>query len=319
MSRINAIWQLYTITGLVLSLGMTGSFAPMLTTTARWFVKRRGLMTGIVLAGAGVGQIVMSPLASIFILNYGWRTSYVIIAVTTLILVIIAAQFIRRDPTKMGLLPYGANEEELKRQEIEQIGFTFQEAIRSPKFWMICVIFIGYMFGQTMVMMHSVAYATDLGYSLIMGANVLVIIGITSVIGKLVMGSAGDRIGNKLVLIITFGMVVIALIWLIIAKNIWQLYLFAAIYGFAYGGLVTQFSPLVAKIFGLASHGVIFGAVTASGVIVGSLGPLLAGYIFDVVGSYQVAFIISAVVSSIALLLILLLKPVSRFNEALRQ
>ena len=91
-----------------------------------------------------------------------------------------------------------------------------------------------------------------------------------------------------------------------------MLYLFAAIYGFAHGGFFTLLSPLVAELFGLSSHGAIFGAIFFAGTIGGAIGPPLAGRIFDVTGNYQLAFLICAVVSGIALTLALLLRPVGK-------
>ena len=91
-----------------------------------------------------------------------------------------------------------------------------------------------------------------------------------------------------------------------------MLYFFAAMYGFAHGGFFVLLSPLVAELFGLNSHGIIFGTVFFGGMIGGAVGPPLAGYIFDVTGSYQPAFLIFAAASGAALVLALLLKPAAR-------
>jgi MFS family permease len=90
-----------------------------------------------------------------------------------------------------------------------------------------------------------------------------------------------------------------------------MLYLFAAVYGFSHGGFFTVLSPLVADLFGLRSHGAIFGSVFFSGTIGGALGPMLAGHIFDVTGSYQNAFLICGVASVVVLVLSLFLRPIS--------
>ena len=93
------------------------------------------------------------------------------------------------------------------------------------------------------------------------------------------------------------------------ASELWMLYLFAAVYGFSHGGFFTVLSPLVADLFGLSSHGAIFGSVFFSGQIGGAVGPLLAGRIFDVTGSYQLAFLICGVASAAVLILSLFLRP----------
>ena len=152
----------------------------------------------------------------------------------------------------------------------------------------------------------------DLGISPTNAANVLAAIGGVSIVGRFTMGSAGDRIGHKLAMIICFLILVVALFWLQFAKELWMLYLFVAIYGIAHGGFFALISPMVAELFGTGSHGVIFGIVLFSGAIGGGIGSVLAGHIFDITTphSYQLAFLIFAGVSIIGLILCFLLRPV---------
>lgn len=102
MSRISALWQFYLFYGVIIAIGLSGCFTPIASTITRWFTKRRGLATGIVISGIGVGTIIIPPLASQLISIYGWRTSYTILGITTLVLLIISAQFLRRDPGQTG-------------------------------------------------------------------------------------------------------------------------------------------------------------------------------------------------------------------------
>jgi len=124
------------------------------------------------------------------------------------------------------------------------------------------------------------------------------------------MGIAGDRIGNKPAWTICFIFLTISFFLLLAASELWLLYLFAVIFGFGYGGLSTLISPMVAELFGLSSHGVIFGVIIMFGGTAGmAVGPLLAGYIFDITGRYQLAFIIYVVILVIGLILTSLLRP----------
>lgn len=126
------------------------------------------------------------------------------------------------------------------------------------------------------------------------------------------MGIIGDRIGNRLVLTLSFGLVTLALFWLLAAKTLLMLYLFAVIFGFGYGGIAVSVSPAVAEQFGLRSLGIILGVIIFSGAMGETIGPVLAGYIFDVTGSYSIAFLIAAIASLMSLVLILLLKPAKK-------
>ncbi|MFC1903622.1 MFS transporter, partial [Chloroflexota bacterium] len=125
---------------------------------------------------------------------------------------------------------------------------------------------------------------------------------------RIIMGSVADKIGSKLTLIISFILLLGALVWLLFARELWMLYLFAVIFGFSYGTQSAMTSPMVAEHFGLGSHGVVLGAIML-GVMGGvAVGPVLAGHIFDITDSYNLAFLIYAIAGIIGLILISLLK-----------
>ncbi len=98
MSQIETIWQFYLVYGLMIAVGVSGGLVPMISTVSRWFVKRRGLATGIVSGGIGLGLVIVPILVNRFISSYGWRDSYAIIGVATLVILVLVAQFLKRDP-----------------------------------------------------------------------------------------------------------------------------------------------------------------------------------------------------------------------------
>ncbi len=310
MSQVSTTWQLYLFYGVIVAIGMSAGYIPLVSTVARWFVKGRGMMTGIILAGIGLGTMIIPPLASRLILTYDWRTSYIIVGITVLVLVILAAQFLRRDPSQKGQLPYSVGEVNEQKSNLDASGFSLRQAIRTRQFWMLWVMQFSYGFGLMSIMVHIVVHATGLGISLITAANIVAIIGGIGIAGRVIMGSAADRIGNKSAIIIGFILMSAVLFWLVVAREVWMLYLFAIILGFAYGGLDTPFSPMIAELFGLSSHGALFGIIALGFAIGGAIGPVLAGAIFDITRSYGPAFLVSAVVSVIGLILTVLLKPI---------
>jgi len=316
MSQVSVIWQIYLFYGVIIGIGLGGVYVPAVSAVARWFTRRRGLMTGIVIAGIGLGTMIMSPLSNWLIASYGWRTSYVIIGITVLVLMISAAQFLRRDPARMGMRPYGADMAALPRLGSENGEFSLQRAVRSRQFWMLCLMFPSFEFCVGTIMVHIVPHATDLAISAANAANILAVIGALSVAGRIMMGSAGDRIGNRQAFAICGVMMSLALIWLLYAQELWMFYLFAAIFGFAYGGYGPLISLVVADLFGLSSLGVILGVVTFSITIGAAVGPILAGKIFDVAGNYQSAFLVCIALSIIAIIMALLLRPITSKKEA---
>ena len=116
MSQIHAVWQLYLFYGIMISVSIA-IFTPLLSTVARWFVHRRGMMTGIVFAGSGVGMLIMPLVVNWIISAYDWRISCLVLGAVILIVVVLAAQFLKRDPGQVGQKAYGENntrEEELQ-------------------------------------------------------------------------------------------------------------------------------------------------------------------------------------------------------------
>jgi len=315
MSQLNAIWQLYLFYGVIVGIGMSASFVPLMSTVARWFVKRRGLMTGLVVSGIGIGGIIMPPIVTQLISSYGWRISYLILGIIILVVIIMAAQFLRRDPGQVAQFPDGQSV--VKRGSIlsEVKGFSRQEAIHTRQFWMLCAIFLSCFVSIDIILVHIVPHATDLGISPPIASSILSIIGALSIVGRIGMGSAGDRIGNKLALIISFILLAVALFWLLGAKELWMLYLFAAIFGFSYGSTSVLMSPTVADLFGLRSHGEILGMVLFGTTIGSAIGPVVVGHIFDITGSYQLGFLVIAILSFIGLILVSILRPTSGQGE----
>lgn len=308
MSQLSAVWHLYLFYGVIIGIGMSGVYIPIVSTVARWFARRRSMMTGIVVAGGGIGTLITPPIANWLISTYGWRMSYIILGSTVLLLVLLAARLLRRDPAEVGQIPYGEKRGDKPGLPAGTRGFSLKEAAYTRQFWMFSSMLFCLGFAAYVILIHIVPHAIELGISAASAANILATVGGLMVIGRIVMGTTADRIGNKRALIIGFILMGATLFWLGSAIDAWALYLLAAVFGFGFGvGAVT--SPLAAGLFGLRAHGLILGAANFGYTIGGAVGPFLAGYIFDVIGNYQVAFLASAAAAVAGLILALLLKP----------
>jgi len=315
-SLISDAWQLYLFYGLMVGFGLSVAFAPLVATASRWFVSKRGLAIGIVVAGIGMGTVVMSPLARYLISLFEWRLSYVIIGPLAWIISLPASLLLSRSPEEKGLLPLGkaeviAGDEEkltiVKKEDSlasESAGFSLKDAARTRAFWLLLAIIIFWSICVQMTMIHIYPHATDLGILEVVAANFMAVIGIFSIIGRLVMGAVSDRLGGKRTLVICLVLQALAMFWLLGATDIWMLYLFAAVFGFAYGGCVPQLPVIAGEIFELKSIGAIVGVQMLGVAIGGAIGPLLGGYVFDVTGSYYFAFMVSGMCTIIALLLL---------------
>ncbi len=314
MSRVTTIWQLYLFYGVIVAAGMSGGFVPMVSTVARWFTKRRGMMTGIIVSGIGLGTMVVPPLANWLISSYEWRTSYIILGFGILVLLVLLAQFLRHSPAKMGLSPYGASEVRVESSDADAGGLFLREALRSSQFWLLCVAIFGYAFCLQLVMVHIIPHAIDTGISPAAAAVIMTIIGGASIAGKVLMGISGDRIGHRHSMILAYIMLVVAFTLMVIVKAEWVLYVFPVIFGFGYGAVTTLQSLLIAELFGLRALGAILGTITAVGTIGGAVGPLLAGYVFDVTHGYHLAFLSCLILTLVSTTLIYVLRPLDKGN-----
>lgn len=315
MSRISTVWHLYLIYGVIIAIGMSGGFVPMMSTVTRWFVshKRRGLILGIALAGGGFGIMVMPPLANWLISSYGWQKSYQIIGVMVLVIIITSAQFIRRAPGHTEQIRNGAGAG--SGDVIQPGGFSLSQAARTRQFWLICAAYFGFGLILQAIMVHIVLHAIGLGISATTAANIFIAIGALSIAGRVVMGSVSDRLGNKAILIICFSLMTAAVAWLLVADQTWMLFMFAVAFGFGYGGLVAAQSPLVADFFGMTSHGVILGVIVSIITFGAAVGPIMAGLIFDATGGYFPAFLIAGAFGAAGLVISLLLKPMAQRGD----
>jgi MFS family permease len=178
--------------------------------------------------------------------------------------------------------------------------------------WMLCMIYFCLGFFTVSILLHIVPHATDMGIATVSAATVLSTIGGLNIVGRIGLGSTADRIGAKLSLTIGFILTTAIIFWLPFIKELGMFYVFAAVYGFAVGGIITLQSPVLAESFGMKAHGAILGAIVFSTSLGGAVGPLLAGYMFDVNDSYQLAFLVLAILSLTSLILAILLKPAGR-------
>ena len=310
MSQINDIWQFNLFYGVIIGIGMSGFWVPLMSTVARWFTRRRSTMTGVVLSGIGIGTIAVPLLANWLISIYDWRVSYIILGGTASAIVVLAAQFLRYDPAQIGQVPYGGNTGAEQELSLATDSITLRAAVNTRQFWLLffmsfCSGF--YMFATTV---HIVPHAIELGMPATTAAGILATIGGLSIAGRIILGSAADRIGNRNAFIISFFLISAAFFWLAPAQGEWQIYLFAIVYGFAFGGCEAQWSPMAATLFGLNSLGLILGTITTGFSAGSALGPIMAGYLFDIGGSYQTAFLVCAVAGVIGLTLTIFLKPI---------
>lgn len=260
-------------------------------------------MTGIVAAGSGVGALVGPPLVSRLISAYGWRLSYAILGSIVLFVVTLLSQFVKRDPAQVGQVSYGEDPIEQKVSNLRAEGLSLRETAFSRRFWVFFPTGFCYGYCVFAIMVHVVPHAIELKMSALNAANILAAIGGGGILGKVLLGRAGDIIGSRHILMIGFILTSVGLIGMVPANAAWMLFSSAGIFGFGYGAIAVAHSPLIAELFGLRSHGLIFGVFNFAIMVGAAFGPLMTGHIFDVTNGYRMAFGVCSGISFIGLIL----------------
>lgn len=306
MSQVSQVWQVYLFYGIFVGIGLS-SAVPVLSNIVHWFTRRRGLMVGIVVTGASIGALIGPPIANWLICGYDWRISYIVMGACCLVILVVAAQFLKR-PSHTALTAESEKTAGKNEGKSGTADFPLSRAIRTHQFWFIYILFFCFGFCVFALQVHVVPHVTDIGISSTKAANILAVAGATGIIGRIGLGSLGDRIGNKKSFIIVFTLFLAALILLLPAGEIWEFYLVAILFGLTFGNGVANQSPLVATFFGLKSHGVLLGFLAMGYTFGAAAGPTVLGYMYDMAGNYQFAFIVTIIVAVLGLIATLLLK-----------
>jgi MFS family permease len=301
MSRITSLLQLYLLFGVAVALATSGSFVPLASTVAKWFVAKRGLMTGLVLSGYGAGAMLGPPVAERLIATSGWRAAFLVMGGTACLLVLIVAQLLARDPGIDEPNPMGAVS--------GFAGLSRSQAARTRELWILFFVSVFYGVGQMALTVHLVPYITDLRMSAHLAASVLAVAGALNGVGRIGAGMIGDRVGNKPALVVSLALLSLSFLLLPVCRTPGLFYVFAVVFGFGNGGVAALSSPLVAQLFGMRAHGAILGIVILAVGIGAAVGPTLAGYVFDLTENYRISFTVFAVLSVAGVGLAAALRP----------
>jgi MFS family permease len=314
-ATIQNLWQLYLVYGVIIGLGASTTWGPLVATVSRWFIARRGLAMGIMSLGISLGIMVLPPFSRYLITRLGWRMSFVFLGVLTGLVITGTSLLLKRDPEEKGLNPYLENPKRSAEEKIPASSlaagqdWSLSEALVTRTFWMIFAANLFWLIGFYMVSVHLAAYGTDLGLSPMAAAFAISLIGGGSIFGKVFMGFLSDRIGPQKVLVFSMLIQGLSILGLVASGSTTWIYLLAVLFGFAYGGIAPQLPVLTAQFFGLSSLGSVFGSLLFSGAVGGAIGPLLGGKIFDLSQSYLWSFSLAGVVVMVSLGLIFLLRP----------
>ncbi|MBU1196561.1 MAG: MFS transporter [Proteobacteria bacterium] len=297
-SLVNSIWVGYITYGLGVGIGVSCGYVPMLAVVGAWFEKRRAAAIGVAVTGIGFGTLLMAPLAADLINKYGWRQTYVILAILSIIVIVVCGFIIPRPPL-------------LSNQEPKK---NIGELVKTPVFqYMYFATFLSSL-SLYFPFVFLIPYAKTQGINEMAAASLIGIIGMASVFGRLGFGVLGSKINCMHLFQITFIITAFSFIfWLLASKSFVMLVIFALLLGTGYGGFVALGPTLVAELFGLVGLGSILGTLYTAVGFGGLLGSPMGGYLIDTTGSYTIAIIAALAISSLAFLFLI---PVERFMRS---
>jgi OFA family oxalate/formate antiporter-like MFS transporter len=294
-----SLTEVYAAYGLGVGLGVGCSYVPAIGAVQHWFIRRRGLASGLAVAGIGVGTLVMPVLAGALVEALGWRKAYLVLGGLAALIGAGMALLIENDPQGRGLGPDG---DRIGPGEaaLPPTGTSVGAAVRSRPFIGLYAACLVCSFGLFVPFVHLVPYALDHGVPRASAVLLLGVIGIGSTAGRFFLGGLADRLGRRLALLAMFvGMALALAIWAS-ATTFWPLAGFAFIYGIFYGGFVALLPALVMDYFGGRNVSGIIGILYTSVAFGTLIGPSAAGLAFDFSHSYIVPIIASACANIVA-------------------
>ena len=302
-SYAKSLLMFYFLTIIISASASLVSILPVAIIISNWFYERRGFAIGIAFMGSGVGGMIFSSLAGLWVVNYGWRTTYQILAVIMLLAIIPCTFFIiRLRPKDMGLLPYGESTQSINNDlNQEEDGIMLSEALKTIRFWAILICSVIILISINALMLTISPHLSDIGYSITFSANILALTMGALALGKLLLGYMFDKLGLRATTTLSCFATLFAMIGLIFANH--YIALVIIIIGAGLGSAyATIANPIITQsLFGRRDYISIYGVLSAANALGGVIAPILTGYIFDRTGSYITSFIIMAILSFIVL------------------
>jgi MFS family permease len=271
---------------------------------SNWFVRRRGMATGIAFSGVGVGAIVILPWLQSLIVGSGWRVACWAMAALIIVTIVPLNLFQRTTPESMGLAPDGVRtggvasaRRALAANVVDvawvSIDWTLGRALRAPRFWWVALAFFTSLFAWYAVQVHQTKYLIEIGFPPAVAAWALGAVGLAGVLGQIVLGHLSDRIGREWIWTIGCAGFVVCYADLIVLRTHPTpalLYVMVGFQGVLGSGLSSIFGAIPAELFQGPRFGTIFGTLSGFAVLGAGVGPWVAGALHDHTGTYDLAF-----------------------------
>lgn len=266
----------------VVGFGTAASFAPLIADISHWFYKRRGIAVAIAASGNYLSGAIWPILLSGILADHGWRTVYVVLAVLTLVLMIPLSLLLRPSVPEAAT----AHADNLSRSNARSVNFSPRTLVL-----LLSLAGIGCCVAMSMPQVHIVSYCVDLGYGPAIGAEMLSIMLLGGIVSRLISGLVADKIGGVMTLLIGSTLQCIALFLYLPFNGMASLYVVSLVFGLAQGGIVPSYAIIVREYLPAKEAGERVGFVIMATIVGMAIGGWMSGWIYDLTGSYQMAFL----------------------------
>jgi MFS family permease len=290
---VSSLWQVVMLYGLVMTLGANClGLVVSVPILSRWFVRKRGLAISIVQSANGFGRAASAPLAQLLISAIGWRRSYLVLGgAMAVCLAPIVRTFPTREPdTGDGPAPARAT------AAVRAHHWTVGAAMRTPHFWLLFSVYLLTGLGSFLVSLHQLAFAVDVGFDKLYAAGVLGTGSLLAVAGTIGTGTISDYIGREVSAILAYLVSIAGVICALFITSPEQhalLWLHACFFGLTWGARGPQITAKTADLFQGPHLGAILGVISIGTGLGAAGGAWASGLIFDLSGSYRLAFQLS--------------------------
>jgi len=286
---------------LISGLGNGGSYVPIMALPAAWFVMRkRGLATGIVSAGIGLGLflagIILPPVISAFGKD-GWRYAWYFLGIAVFVFAFVCYGFLRNNPAEKGLTMYGGTEEQKGGPKVTLFS-AFKDVVVESEMWKLGSVYFMYGFSYIIYLTFFVAFLTkEMGVAPVAAGRIFAVLGIFSIFCGVIYGWISDVLGRRYGSMIAYLTLALSYVVFALWKDTTGFYVSAVIFGIAAFSIPTIMAAAAGDAVGgrLAPAGL--GFITLFFGIGQALGPVIGGYIKDASGTFTNAFLLSAGVS----------------------
>ncbi len=285
--------------GIIGGAGIGLAYVCPIAACVKWFPDKRGMVTGLAVAGFGAGAWIFAKVAANFIDAYGLLASFKYLGGIFMVAVVVGAQLLKNPP--VGWKPSGWKPPESVAKASFVQDFEWREMIKLKQFWMLWIMFVCGAAAGLLVIGILNPYGVHSGLSAAAAANAVGVLALFNGAGRIVWGMASDKIGRKNAMTLMFllqGVMMLALIQM--GSTEMTLSIAAAWVGFNFGGNLALFPTTTADFFGTKNVGINYGLMFTAYGVAGIAGPIFAGNVFDMTGSYMWAFIPAGVACLIA-------------------